>query len=144
MEQDDKFTIIMILILFLAGLLIGLVIGGEKKGVYQRSDNFISSINSPIFIKNETLASMSDDIELILLAEKIIQCESGWDYTAKNPTSTAFGAGQFLDGSWAYIQRKWNMELDRYSPRDQLYATVRLLDEEGSRHWSESKHCWNK
>lgn len=147
MENDDNlFTKIMITILFLAGLLIGLAIGHSKEPdcSYQRSDNFISAEYSPVFIKNETLASMSDDIDVILLAEKIIQCESGWDYTAQNPNSTAYGAGQFINSTWNYVQKKWGIELERDNKEDQLYAMVRLLEEEGTRHWEASKHCWNK
>jgi hypothetical protein len=141
-----KFVKIMIGILFLSGLLIGLSIGSGKECVKesQRSDMFISAYSSPILIKEQVLASMSNDIDIILLAEKIIQCESGWDYTAQNPNSTAYGAGQFLSGTWDYIQKKWNIELDRYNKEDQLYAMVRLLEEEGTRHWEASKHCWNK
>ena len=132
--------------LFLAGLLVGLAIGTGKECVKesQRSDMFISAVNSPLFVKDETMASMSNDIDIILLAEKIIQCESGWDYTAQNPNSTAYGAGQFLDGTWNYVQKKWGIELDRYNKEDQLYAMVRLLEEEGTRHWKASAHCWDK
>ncbi|GEM_PF-2389263 len=146
MSNDHLFVKIMIILTFLTGLLIGLSIGSGKECVKesQRSDMFISSINSPIFIKNETLASMSDDIDIILLAEKIIQCESGWDYTAQNPNSTAFGAGQFINGTWDYIQKKWKMKLERDNPEHQLYAVVRLLSEEGTRHWETSKHCWGR
>jgi len=144
--ENDLFVKIMITLTFLTGLLIGLAIGTGKECVKesQRSDMFISSINSPIFIKNETLASMSNDIDIILLAEKIIQCESGWDYTAQNPNSTAYGAGQFLNGTWQYIQKKWKMKLERDNPEHQLYAVVRLLEEEGTRHWKASAHCWDK
>ena len=132
--------------LFLAGLLVGLAIGTGKECVKesQRSDMFISAVNSPLFVKDETMASMSNDIDIILLAEKIIQCESGWDYTAQNPNSTAYGAGQFLDGTWNYVQKKWDIKLDRYNKEDQLYAMVRLLEEEGTRHWKASAHCWDK
>ncbi len=146
MSNDHLFVKIMIILTFLTGLLIGLSIGSGKECVKesQRSDMFISSINSPIFRKNETLASMSDDIELILLAEKIIQCESGWNHTAQNPNSTAYGVGQFINGTWNYIQKKWNVELERNNKEDQIYAMMRLLEEEGSRHWNASKHCWNK
>ena len=147
MQQDYlKFVKIMIAILFLSGLLIGLAIGSGKECVKesQRSDMFISAYSSPILIKEQVLASMSNDIDIILLAEKIIQCESGWDYTAQNPNSTAYGAGQFLNGTWKYIQKKWGIELDRYNKEDQLYAMVRLLEEEGTKHWITSKSCWDK
>jgi hypothetical protein len=145
MENDDNlFLKIMIAILFLSGLLIGLSLGSGKEEHYNWSDNFISAYSSPLLIKEQVLATMSNDIDIILLAEKIIQCESGWDYTAQNPNSTAYGAGQFLNGTWSYIQKKWGIKLDRYNKEDQLYATIRLLKEESWKHWSESKHCWDK
>ena len=146
MNNDHLFVKIMITLTFLTGFLIGLSIGSGKECVKesQRSDNFISAYSSPILIKEQVLASMSNDIDIILLAEKIIQCESGWDYTAQNPNSTAYGAGQFLDGTWNYVQKKWDIKLDRYNKEDQLYAMVRLLEEEGTRHWKASAHCWDK
>lgn len=146
MNKEHLFVKIMIALTFLTGLLIGLAIGTGKECVKesQRSDMFISAVNSPLFVKDETMASMSNDIDIILLAEKIIQCESGWDYTAQNPNSTAYGAGQFLDGTWNYVQKKWDIKLDRYNKEDQLYAMVRLLEEEGTRHWKASAHCWDK
>jgi hypothetical protein len=146
MNKKHLFVKIMITLTFITGLLIGLAIGTGKECVKesQRSDMFISAVNSPLFVKDETMASMSNDIDIILLAEKIIQCESGWDYTAQNPNSTAYGAGQFLDGTWNYVQKKWDIKLDRYNKEDQLYAMVRLLEEEGTRHWKASAHCWDK
>jgi hypothetical protein len=147
MDKDSlKFIKTMIAILFLSGLLIGLIIGLNKEEDcnYNWSDMFISAYSSPILIKEQVLASMSNDIDIILLAEKIIQCESGWDYTAQNPNSTAYGAGQFLNGTWQYIQKKWKMKLERDNPEHQLYAVVRLLEEEGTRHWKASAHCWDK
>jgi len=75
---------------------------------------------------------------------RIIKCESGGSPTAKNPGSSAYGYCQFLDGTWSYVQKKWNMKLDRKSPADQLYACERLLKEEGAcRHWKASKSCWD-
>lgn len=35
--------------------------------------------------------------------DKIIQNESGWDNTAQNPTSTAYGYGQFLNSTWETV-----------------------------------------
>ena len=59
--ENDLFVKIMITLTFLTGLLIGLAIGTGKECVKesQRSDNFISAINSPLFIKDETMASIS-------------------------------------------------------------------------------------
>ncbi len=146
MNKEHLFIKIMIATLFFAGLLIGLVIssGKECPKHFNREDVFLITYNSPIFIKNQTLASMSEDIEIVLLAERIIQCESNWRPNAKNPSSSAYGLGQFIDGTWDYVQKKWGVELDRDNPDDQMYAVVRLLKEEGTKHWKESEYCWNK
>lgn len=109
-------------------------------------NNFISveAINNPILIKNKTLADMVEyNMDMYSLSYDIIKCESGWKPYAKNKESTAYGLGQFLDGTWKYVQDKWKMELDRNSYDDQLYAMVRLLEEEGWKHWAESKWCWD-
>jgi hypothetical protein len=34
---------------------------------------------------------------------KLVMSESGWSNTAQNPTSTAYGIGQFLDSTWATV-----------------------------------------
>ena len=78
------------------------------------------------------------------LIERIIQCESGGDPTAQNPNSTAYGLCQFIDGTWDYVQDKWNMKLDRYSIYDQRYACKRLLEEENTKHWVSTEWCWSK
>ena len=78
------------------------------------------------------------------LIERIIWCESKNCSTAKNPKSTAYGICQFIDGTWDYVQDKWDMKLDRHNYYDQYYACERLLREEGTRHWEESKFCWSK
>lgn len=33
----------------------------------------------------------------------LVMAESGWNNNAQNPTSTAFGIGQFLDTTWATV-----------------------------------------
>lgn len=111
-------------------------------------------INSPLYVpsidyiiyerQSETTTNQNRETEIDNLAYAIIKCESGWDSTAQNPSSTAYGLGQFTDGTWAYVQKKWGVTLDRYNYNDQLYAMVKLLKEEGSAHWSSSKYCWDK
>ena len=59
MNKEHLFVKIMITLTFITGLLIGLSIGTSKECGYQRSDNFISAINSPLFVKDETMASIS-------------------------------------------------------------------------------------
>ena len=147
MENDDNlFVKIMIVMLFLAGLLVGLAISSSKECPkhFNREDVFLTTYNSPIFIKNQTLASMSEDIEIVLLAERIIQCESGWRADAKNPSSSAYGLGQVTDGTFNWFQEKYKIKLDRHNPKDQMYIVVKLLEDGGYNHWAESSNCWDK
>ena len=76
------------------------------------------------------------------LIDRIIFCESSGNPKAKNPRSSAYGLCQFINSTWAYVEDKWDMELDREDPIDQLYACERLLSEEGTSHWEESQCCW--
>jgi len=140
MEEPNRIVVAIVLILSLC------VINIEHEEVPLLPEtNILEAPSIPIFIKNKTLFTMAnEDVELYNLAYKIIECESDWDYTAQNKTSTAFGAGQFINSTWNYVQKKWGIELERDNKEHQLYATVRLLKEEGTRHWSASKHCWDK
>jgi len=96
-------------------------------------------------IQGNSLVAISPlEFPKIQILASIIQCESGGDYLAKNPKSTAFGLCQIIDSTWLYVQKKWGMELDRHNEYDQLYACERLLREEGLVHWKSSKSCWSK
>lgn len=107
------------------------------------SNGAVRAVSTLAFIKPKVLAAKIDVVEESdPTVEAIIACESGWDPNAKNPKSTAYGYGQFLDSTWLYVQKKWGMVLNRYDPRDQLYATRRLFEEEGVVHWLESEACW--
>jgi len=145
--EQKLFTTYLILILII-GLLIGYFIGRETRYNihYNEQSIVLEAPNTPVFIKNQALASVMEefDLELYNLAYKIIECESGWDYTAQNPTSTAYGLGQVIDGTFLWVQKKWGIELDRDNPEDQMYIIVRLLEEKGYSHWAESAHCWDK
>lgn len=56
--------------------------------------------------------------------EELIEKESGWDPTAKNPGSTAFGLGQFLDST----QKQYDV-VGSTNPVTQLNAIFRYLKE---------------
>lgn len=70
-ESDDKryllFVKIVILLLFGTGLLIGLIIGSNRpdKEYINYNDNFISAINSPLFIEYIASASISNSPTII-------------------------------------------------------------------------------
>lgn len=86
----------------------------------------------------------NEPVVLGALMERIIFCESSNNHTAKNSKSSAYGYCQFIDSTWAYVQKKWGITLNRHNPDDQLYACQRLLEEEGWEHWQASRDCWNK
>jgi len=61
MNKGHLFIKIMILILFLTGLLVGLVIksGKECETIYNRQDSFLTAVNSPILIKEQVYATIT-------------------------------------------------------------------------------------
>jgi len=114
------------------------------------SDNSIKAVKPAFYYLDNDLEVMGslvrtyypNDLTIKELAERLIYCESSNNPEAKNPHSTAYGYCQFLDGTWEYIQEKWDMKLDRNNPDDQLYACIRLLEEEGlEKHWQPSLNC---
>ena len=54
---------------------------------------------------------------------ELIARESGWSATVKNPSSTAYGYGQFLDGTRADYKKKYP-DLDYSNPVDQILLTA--------------------
>ena len=69
-------------------------------------------------------------------------CESGHDYTARNPRSSASGAFQFIDSTWrAYGDSRWSRAY--LAPRDvQDAAALRLYRASGTSPWNASRSCW--
>ena len=69
-------------------------------------------------------------------------CESGHDYTARNPRSSASGAFQFIDSTWrAYGDSRWPRAY--LAPRDvQDAAALRLYRDSGTSPWNASRSCW--
>lgn len=80
------------------------------------------------------------------LAKRIVQCESGWNRTIANPQPTASGYFQFLNSTWhsTMIRMGLPTSTDKHDPVISIQAGVWLLAEDGSRHWLESKPCWNR
>ena len=104
--------------------------------------NTLVGIVPPTELKFEVLAAITENGETLEeLVGRIVECESNGNPAAKNPNSTAYGLCQFLDGTWKYVEQKWDMELNRQDPEDQLYACERLLVEEGLKHWKPVWEC---
>lgn len=87
-------------------------------------------------------------------ATKIRDCESGArlpdgtavpgsaDYTAQNPTSSASGAYQFIDGTWEWVTGL-PAPARAHPPAVQDAAFAELYDGgRGAHHWDPSRSCW--
>ena len=83
-----------------------------------------------------------EEIKFDELIDRIIHCESNGRIDAQNAHSSANGLGQFITSTKLYVEQKWDMEIDWDTYEGQYYALERLLREEGTSHWNESKHCW--
>lgn len=145
MEVDDDLRVKLwktLIIIIMCLVFWGLSVYAKPSKETKLEETIVSAIPSPIFIKGQVLGNNLDTYNIQELSFKIIYCESGWNQYAKNDNSTAYGLGQFTDGTWEYVQIKWGIKLDRYNYDDQLYAFSRLLKEEGTSHWEESEKCW--
>ena len=75
---------------------------------------------------------------VLLVVERIIHAESSGNARAKNPRSSATGAGQFLDETWLDLIRKYRPDLNgldnaevlrlRYDPALARAMTLRLVE----------------
>lgn len=81
----------------------------------------------------------SGGLPAILL--RIRACESGNDYTAQNPRSTASGAFQIIDGTWAgyggYSKAKYA------PPNIQDQKALLIFNAQGTQPWISSSSCWS-
>ncbi len=75
-------------------------------------------------------------------AIEIARCESRYSFSAKNPTSSAYGIYQIINSTWAHAEKELGKRLERKSWDDQLEAGAFLM-QETIKHWDESRHCWN-
>lgn len=79
----------------------------------------------------------------IPVLEAIKQCESGGDYSAQNPTSTASGAYQFLDTTWQGMDAAAGYARAIDAPESvQDAAAIELYTEQGTTPWLASASCW--
>lgn len=54
--------------------------------------------------------------------DAVVNRESGWNPTAQNPTSSAYGIGQFLDSTWQGVQAQKTSD-----PYQQIQAMLRYI-----------------
>jgi len=73
----------------------------------------------------------------------IIACESGGDPKAKNPSSTASGLFQFINGTWrTYGGTEFAPTARQATVEEQYVVANRAFAREGYRPWNASKSCW--
>lgn len=70
-------------------------------------------------------------------ALNIAQCESNYDPTAKNPSSSASGVFQFIDSTWEHY-----CEGDVFNEDDNIKCALDIMKERGYKDWNASRHCW--
>lgn len=75
------------------------------------------------------------------ILKKIRSCESGNNYQAQNPRSTAGGAFQIINGTWdnyaGYARAKDAPPIIQNEKAMLIYST------RGTQPWNASKHCWS-
>lgn len=73
----------------------------------------------------------------------IIACESGGNPKAKNPSSTASGLFQFINGTWkAYGGLEFAPTARQATVEQQYIVANRAFAREGYSPWNASKSCW--
>lgn len=73
----------------------------------------------------------------------VIECESGGDPRAQNPSSTASGLFQFINGTWrAYGGGEFASRAKDATVAEQYIVAERAYAAEGLKPWAASKSCW--
>lgn len=75
--------------------------------------------------------------------DAVIACESGGNPRAQNPSSSASGLFQFIDGTWrAYGGGEFARRAKDATAAEQYEVANRAFAREGYRPWNASKSCW--
>lgn len=75
---------------------------------------------------------------------KIRYCESGNNYQAQNPSSSASGAYQFLTSTWQSLSASSGYATAKSAPAAvQDAAAIELYNAQGTSPWAASRSCWS-
>lgn len=75
---------------------------------------------------------------------KIRHCESGNNYQAQNPTSSASGGYQFLTSTWQSLSASAGYATAKSAPAAvQDAAAIELYNAQGTAPWAASQSCWS-
>lgn len=78
------------------------------------------------------------------LVARVVGCESGWNPSAANPSSSAGGLFQFLDGTWRSMAPQWGMGgRSRFEVWPAALVGSGAIAQGGIGHWRASESCWS-
>ena len=78
------------------------------------------------------------------ILHRIAECESGGDWTADNPRSTASGKWQWINSTWRSLDASEGYSRAKHAPPHvQRAAAVELFEAAGTRPWNASRRCWS-
>ena len=77
------------------------------------------------------------------LADRIVGCESGYNPTAANPTSSAGGLYQYIEGTWSSTAPRYGMAgRSRFETWPAAWVGANHLRDAGPTPWAASRHGW--
>lgn len=92
------------------------------------------------YMKSDDYKNMKSEESLPEILKQIRQCESHGNYQAQNSRSTASGAFQFLDSTWAnYAGYSRAKDAPKYIQDQKALETYNLR---GTTPWASSRGCW--
>jgi len=99
-----------------------------------------------IIVQENTLKSYQNaqNINIIILANKIIECESGGrpDVCSYAGCGQGMGLFQLIPSTVKYCEKKLGHSIDPFNAEDNYECGMWLLQEEGTRHWGFSGATW--
>lgn len=114
----------------------------------------IAEAEAPVEAHNSTVSALEAQIQppkptvaelIFIYAEKygldpnyalsIARCESGLNPLAKNPNSSASGVFQFLNSTWASVNRLRGIQADVFNAEQNIDNAMWLAKNEGWHHW---------
>lgn len=117
----------------------------EAQETYTWDNAYLVDIRNPLPLKNQLKEYLREEAVRMGIspdfAACIINAESGWRYDSKNPYSTAFGYGQFINSTYESTKQRAGIDWSRYNPYDQIDMFLWLLKEDGYTHWIVWPRC---
>lgn len=137
-KRKLKIVAIIFLALFLLSFKIGVSSAEGPNVPHESSDSVLESIR-PVPTVRELVLEYANKYNVdVDTAMRVIGCESGFNPSAQNPTSTAGGVMQFVDRTWKSVNKirgtGWTLA-DKYDARKNIDNGMWLVHNEGWHHW---------